>query len=120
MGTDGEEIVSIKLYAMTCGWLTGDLGRLMERKGSFDEAIACFERAAASRSDNAGAHFCRGYALKRSGKIDEAIAAFREAVAAQPGWAQPHAALGGVFGDKGDLNEAVTAYQRALEIARKV
>ena len=26
---DGEEIVSIKLYAMTCGWLTGDLDRLM-------------------------------------------------------------------------------------------
>jgi glyoxylase-like metal-dependent hydrolase (beta-lactamase superfamily II) len=27
---NGEEIVSIKLYAMTCGWLTGDLDRLME------------------------------------------------------------------------------------------
>ena len=28
--TAGEEIVSIKLFAMTCGWLTGELGRLLE------------------------------------------------------------------------------------------
>jgi hypothetical protein len=37
---DGEELLSVKLYAMTSGWLTGDLDRLIAGDASLDRFLA--------------------------------------------------------------------------------
>jgi tetratricopeptide (TPR) repeat protein len=91
-------------------------GSILGAQGSFDDAIACFERAVALKPDYAEAHYNLANVLRAIGRFDLAASHYERVIAIVPKFAQAHYDLGNVLGDQGRLDEAAACYERAIAI----
>ncbi len=79
------------------------------------EAIAEWEKLAASNPDNARIRNNLGAALTRTGKYKEAIVQFEKALELNPEYNLVHVNLGHAMLDAGQADAAVAEYEKALE-----
>jgi tetratricopeptide (TPR) repeat protein len=92
-----------------------NLGTVLRRKGSLDEAIACFHKAVAVDPNSASAYNNMGLTLAQKGSVEEAIACFRKAIECDPKLAEAHHNLGLGLQVKGQLDEAIACFRKAVE-----
>ncbi len=95
------------------------LGRVLARRGAFDEAVVAFGRAVDLDGDNAGAWTALGDALARLGRTEPAREALRRALALafEPTLrGRAHAALGRVCLDAGQTAKAVRELRKAVDL----
>jgi tetratricopeptide (TPR) repeat protein len=104
--------------ACTSDNFVGDnnLGEVLLKKGSVNEAIAQFQKALQIEPDFAEARNNLGNALLRKGSLDEAIAHYQRALQIKPDYAEARNNLGNALLQKGKVDEAIAYYQRALQI----
>jgi tetratricopeptide (TPR) repeat protein len=82
--------------------------------GHDPEAIAEWEKLAASNPDNARIRNNLGAALTRTGKYEDAILQFKKALELNPEYNLVHVNLGHALAGAGQSEAAVTEYQKAL------
>jgi predicted TPR repeat methyltransferase len=83
------------------------------RAGALDEALACFEQAAALDGASALHRYNLGLALRRLGHLERAAAAYRAALERDPSLVEAHNNLGNVLLAQGREEEALECF-RAL------
>jgi tetratricopeptide (TPR) repeat protein len=91
------------------------LGQVLLESGDFEEAAACFARAASDPALAADAHFRRGQALRRLGRNEQAIVALESAVLGAEGHAPAWNELGVSRMDKDEPRLAAEAFRRSLD-----
>jgi Tfp pilus assembly protein PilF len=91
-------------------------GSILGAQGSIDDAVACFERAAALKPDYTEAHYNLANVLRAKGLFDLAASHYERVIALVPNFAQARYDLGNVLGDLGKLDEAAACYERAIAI----
>ena len=102
-----------------------ELGRLLEKMGDREGAIAAYRVAAQSRSFALEAHRALAYWLHESGSIEEAVAEYRELIRLDllqdpldPSWAAAdHMQFGQFYEGKGLLEEATRQYRAAFKFS---
>ena len=93
-----------------------NLGRIYDRMGRLDEAIAEYKRSIAIDPNIAMAHSNLGAAYTSKNMFDDAISECRKAIAIKPNFAMAHYNLGIAYDKKGTLDAAIAEYERALAI----
>ncbi len=73
------------------------LGLVLDKKGEYDTAIACFERALALQPDDVEILNNLGAALQNRGRFDDAIARYERALALRPDYTEARKNLGGAL-----------------------
>jgi len=89
-------------------------GEKFYREGSYDLAIAEYNRAISLKGDYTDAYISRGNARRRSGNQDGAIDDYSRALRLKNGNADVHNYRGFVYTQKGDYNRAVEDYTQAI------
>ncbi|HEY6167755.1 MAG TPA: tetratricopeptide repeat protein [Verrucomicrobiae bacterium] len=84
-----------------------------------DEALACFEEAAALDPNNTDALVKRGKVLEKLGRMDEALKSYDRALALDDTLTVAHLGKGGVFNRLERFGEALECYERALRTQSK-
>ncbi len=93
-----------------------DIGKALNDKESYGEAIRVLSEGLRIKPDFAEALLEIGYAYEKRGSPDKAMASYRQAIAARAGYAEAHNNLGNVYSAEGLLDEAAKEYKQALEI----
>jgi Tfp pilus assembly protein PilF len=93
-----------------------ELGRSLVARGRYEEALACYDRALALRSDIPQILNNRGNALRHLDRLDEAEQSLREALRLKPDFANAHNNLGRVLDDHGRFEEAEASARTALRL----
>ena len=93
-----------------------NLGYILFKKGSVDDAITHYQKALQIKPGYADAHWNFGNALLQQGSVDEAIAHYEQALQIRPGYADAHRNLGNALLQQGNLDEAIAHFQQALQI----
>ncbi|MGA2178884.1 MAG: tetratricopeptide repeat protein [Verrucomicrobiota bacterium] len=93
-----------------------NLGNVLLKMGSVDEAIVHYQTTLQIKPDYAEAHNNLGNALLQKGSVDEAITHFQRALQINPDSAEAHNNLGNALLQKGSVDEAITHFQKALQI----
>jgi predicted O-linked N-acetylglucosamine transferase (SPINDLY family) len=95
--------------------MEGAASAIVRRDDELLEAIACFKRALALKSDYSDAQTNLGAALQSMGRKDEAIAAWRRAAVARPN-ALALYNLGRALYEIDQVDEAIAAMNRSLQL----
>jgi len=88
----------------------------LAQKGSFAEAVSCFDKALAVDPKNTNTINTKGLALQRLGRLDEALACYNQVLAMKPGETHALNDKGQVLHLQGKYREAVTCYEKSLVI----
>jgi tetratricopeptide (TPR) repeat protein len=113
-GAEETRRLSVDLKPNDASLLT-DLGTTLLHLQRFDEALDCYQRAAAIGPDQAGSHFGGSLVLAQLGRTDEALQAVERAIALRPGVAAYLSHRGHLLLRLGRQDEAVVALRSALE-----
>jgi tetratricopeptide (TPR) repeat protein len=95
---------------------SGDLARLLVKRGRTAEAISYFEATTKAKPDIAEFWADLGDALVRTGRIDAGIEALRKAIDLDSSFPRFHAQLGDALAAKGDLAGQETEYKAACNL----
>ncbi len=90
-------------------------GNVLLSLGKAEEALACFDQAAAASPERAEAHLRRGMALERLRRLDEAVAAYDKAIQINKRLTQAYLSKGGIFNQQERYNDALECYEQALK-----
>jgi tetratricopeptide (TPR) repeat protein len=90
-----------------------------ERLGRIDDAVAAYDRAAATYPHPFMAHYRACNTLANNGRPDEAIEKCNQAISDDAARWEPYQLLGGIFAGAGKPNDAIAAYQNGAAAARK-
>lgn len=85
-------------------------------RGSFEEAIKCFDKAISLNPRHALAMNNKGLSLRRLGRLEEAIEWFDRAIKVAPRFVKPYSNKGETLGMMGRREEAAKWFQKALEV----
>lgn len=94
-------------------------GNVLLSLGKAEDALTCFEQAAAASPNRAEAHLRRGMALERLRKLDEAVTAYDRAIALNKSLTQAYLSKGGIYNQQERFNEALECYEQALKSEAK-
>ncbi|MBI3723800.1 tetratricopeptide repeat protein [bacterium] len=86
------------------------------RARDWDGAILAAQRALDRDSENAQAHYVRGYALVQKGDVDGALPALARSAALKPDFAFSHGWLGKCKSTKGDADGALLELTTAIDL----
>jgi len=93
-----------------------ELGRDFAARGRYEEALVCYDRALALRSDIPQIWNNRGNALRNLDRLDEAEQSLRGALRLKPDFAKAYNNLGRVLDDLGRFGEAEASVRTALSL----
>ena len=99
-----------------------NLGRALEDKEKYDDAIAECRKAIELKFDSPDAHRNLGNALKRKGQNEEATDEYREAIAEylaielKHDNSDTHLNLGILYAGKGETHDAIAEYRSAIKL----
>jgi tetratricopeptide (TPR) repeat protein len=93
-----------------------NLGTVLHRQGSINEAIASYRRAIELKQDHVGAQNNLGLLLADQGLFDESLECFQKALAAEPNSAVALTHVGHAWQQLGDSDQAIRYLRRALEL----
>ena len=102
-------------YNLFLALIHDNIGKVLVRKGSVDEAIAHYRQAIEFRPNYPDAHYHLGAVLIRRGDLDGAIAEWRITLSLHPKDPGTNANLGNALVQKGLLREAANHYEIALQ-----
>lgn len=91
------------------------LGRVLLEQGALQEAVRCFEHAAAGPAET-DAHYHRGRALRKLGRLDEAEQALRLAIGERRGDGAVWNELGVVLFALRKPADSIEAFRRSLSV----
>lgn len=91
-------------------------GMACVRRGDYENAVECFERAIGIDPAHAVAHNNLGGALVELGRYDRAVSSFKRALELNPDYAQAHHNLGVALRKMGRRDEAVACISQALKV----
>ncbi len=92
------------------------LGGALEAMGRVEEALACYDRAAAASSSVVEVHYNRGNALRQLGRRDAAIAAYRQSLEIEPRFLSAQLNLAALYQDLGQIAAAETLLEEAVAL----
>ena len=101
--------------SLTEAWFRA--GALVYELGHRDEAIGCFQRAAATGGKTSFGRLGKARALLTEERYQEAEQVLREALKADPKNAMAHDLLGNLLSEFGRFDEARECFERAVTIA---
>lgn len=93
-----------------------NLGVAQAGLGRWDRVVACFERAAALRPNDAAVLCNLANALLEDSRPADAVARYRQALKLQPALAAVHGNLGHTLLALGQVDDALASYRRQLEL----
>ncbi|WP_017718506.1 tetratricopeptide repeat protein [Kamptonema formosum] len=93
-----------------------NLGNALSYQGSYDEAIACWQRAIDLQPDFAEAHQNQAEVFEKLGEFEKAISCYLKALVMVPDWTEGYWNLGLCFCRQDKLDEAVACFQKAIQI----
>lgn len=85
-------------------------------KGSYDRAIADYDRSIELRPDFAAGYSNRGLAFAKTGQYDVAIADFNQALKLKPADPNTYLRRGNAYFDQQAYDQAITDYSRAVAL----
>jgi tetratricopeptide (TPR) repeat protein len=91
-------------------------GEMILRPGSYEAAIAKFDRAISLNSRNEKAHLARGEAFGVLGRNDEALRAYSRVIELKPDWSRGYAARGKLYRSLGDNEKALADLNKSVEL----
>jgi tetratricopeptide (TPR) repeat protein len=91
-------------------------GVTANKKGDLDEAIRCYSKAIALKSDSPTGFYVRGRAYSQKGEYDKAIADFSKAVALKPNYAEAYNHRGVNYIGKGETQKALADFNKACQL----
>jgi tetratricopeptide (TPR) repeat protein len=97
-----------------------NLGAILNAKGDYDGAIACYHKALELDPKIPVPHYNLGNTLADKGQADAAIACWRKALELDPNYAQAHANMGAALSRRGEADEAIRFLNKALELDPKI
>jgi protein O-mannosyl-transferase len=119
LGKDDEAIVQFKqAESPEVVWTEPAfrLGQCFERKGRFDEAKDCYERAVRKQPDYVLARCGLARVLARQGRFDQAAKQCHECLRYDPKSADVHYNLANLLASLGYLPEAASQYRESLRL----
>ena len=93
-----------------------NLGSALFQRGSLDEAIAHFEKAAEIEPDYEIGHYSLGAALLEKGRVDEAIPHLEKVLKLNPNHPKAYYGLATALLAKGQTDKAAVYYERAVKL----
>jgi len=94
-----------------------NLGNVLRKKGSLDEAAAHYRQSLALNPDFPETHNNLGLVLVQSKDLAGSQKHFQEAVRLRPSYSEARANLGNVLSIQGDLEGAIQQYREALKVS---
>ncbi len=91
-------------------------GVLLYKQNKNEEALAVFDRIAATEPLNGGAQYQRAVILEKMGQNDKSIAAYKDALRIDPNYAAAWFDMGVIHYNKGQYNDALNAYLNVVRI----
>lgn len=91
-----------------------DLGYVLLKQGSLDDALTVFEDVLKSHPSMHQARTGKGIVLARKGNLKEAADCFKEALVLNPNPARTHYELGLVYEKLGDLEKAIGEFKEGI------
>jgi Flp pilus assembly protein TadD len=91
-----------------------DLGYVLLKQGSLDNALAVFEDVLKSHPSMHQAKTGKGIVLARKGNLKEAVDCFKEALVLNPNPARTHYELGLVYEKLGNLEKAIGEFKEGI------
>lgn len=92
------------------------LGRILQAKGSPDEALLCYQKGTELDPGFAAAFNGMGNILQSQGRFHEAKVCYQKVISLNPDIAVGYNNLGNVLLETGQFTEAVSMYQEALRL----
>ena len=93
-----------------------NLGLVLDRQGSRDEAIRHYQKSIEINPRFAEAYNNLGVVLETQGKLEAAAECYEKALEINPDYADAHGNLGSVFGKQGQIEKAILHLEKALKI----
>ena len=93
-----------------------NLGNMLKDHGALSDAIDCYRRAVALKSDYAEAHNNLGNALRESGDAAGGMESCAQAIALRPGYAEAYNNLGNALKDLQQVEAAALSYGKAIDV----
>ncbi|MGN6630323.1 MAG: tetratricopeptide repeat protein [Candidatus Nitrosocosmicus sp.] len=84
--------------------------------GSYNEAIACYDKAIELNPDYTDAYYNKGLLLNHLGDHNQAIACYDKAIELDPQFSWPYYNKGIILTAYGYNNEAIACYDKAIEL----
>ncbi len=94
------------------------VGRVCEKRGDADAALAAYQNSVAADATIAGLHGRIGWLHKTADRPDDAVASFTRAVELDPWWAWAHWQLGELLLAQGQLDVGVEHIKTAVNLNR--
>ncbi len=114
---DLESLWRDTLRKNPAAWLAhNNLGTVLQERGRFDEALACYRRAIELKSDYALALDNVGNVLHLTDRSSEAVAYYRQALHHRPDLVETRNRLGAMLQAEGRWDEAIREYSEAIRI----
>ncbi len=88
-----------------------NLGDVLEKQGSLDDAAKAFQAAVALQPGFARAHFNLGVVYRKLGRMEDAMREIQMAIGISPGYADAHENLGIIYLHEGRLRDAVREFE---------
>ncbi len=92
-----------------------DEGVQQSRAGSYDQAIAAFQKGTEVRADCADCYYNIGYAYTQKKEYDKAEAAYKKAVEIKPDYAEAYNGLATIYNAQRRFDEAAAASAKAAQ-----
>lgn len=92
------------------------VGRMLNKRGLSDKAMACFSEALRLKPDFPEAYYYAGETLMQQNKLSEATEYYNEAIRLKPDYSLAYDALGSALLKQGQVDEAVKHYQKAIQL----
>jgi len=96
------------------------LGKLLEKKGEVDEAIASYQKAIERNPYSIDFYHNLAALLVKKGSDKDAVKIYQKAIQFNPKNLDLYHRLGEVFLKKGDFDKAIAVYEKSIEIAPDV
>jgi tetratricopeptide (TPR) repeat protein len=90
-------------------------GIVLREKGSFEEAVSCFQKAIHLNPDNANAYHNLGNTLDDLGKVEGSIRCYQKALQINPSNVIHYKCLGNALRETGQLDESLEILSQALD-----
>ncbi|MDY6802577.1 MAG: tetratricopeptide repeat protein [Cyanobacteriota bacterium] len=93
-----------------------NLGKLLEKKGEIDEAIASYQKAIARDPSSIEIYHNLADLFRKKGSYQDALKVYQQALQFNPETLDLYHKAAEIFMEKGDLDKAIAIYEKSIEI----
>lgn len=109
-------ITQTRMHEVSLAQAHNNLGIILKRQGSYDEAIREYKRAIEIQPDYGSPYFNLGLLYYEKGQFENSIEFFDVALEVNPGNIKAHNYIGNAYAKTGDRGKAMLHWRRSLEL----